>query len=254
MFDLLNGVPNRVWQYATPFKELNRIKADLGVFAQDQWSIKRLTLNLGVRFDWFNGYVPAQTAPASAFLPERSYSEVKDVPNWKDINPRLGVTYDLFGNGKTAVKASLGRYLNKAGVAVTRGNNPFIASVQQVNRIWADADNDFFPDCNLQNPLANGECAQISDLLFGQLRINNTYDPDLLEGWGKRISLWDFSSEIQHELMAGLSMTAGYYRNWYSNFVVTDNRRITPQDHTSFCVNAPSDSRLPNGGGIRSAT
>jgi hypothetical protein len=250
-YDLLNGVPNRVWQYATPYEEFNRVKADLGLFAQDQWAINRLTLNLGIRFDWFNGYVPAQTAPASAFLPERSYDEVKNVPNWKDINPRFGVTYDLFGNGRTAVKASLGRYLNKAGVAVTRGNNPFIASVQSVNRVWTDADSDFFPDCVLQDPLQNGECGQISDLLFGQLRINNTYDPDLLEGWGKRLYLWDFSSEIQHELFDGLSMTAGYYRNWYGNFTVTDNRRIAPGDFTSYCVNAPTDSRLPNGGGYQ---
>ena len=176
---------------------------------------------------------------------------MKDVPNWKDINPRMGVTYDLFGNGKTAVKASLGRYLNKAGVALTRNNNPFIASVQSVNRVWTDADSDFFPDCTLQNPLANGECGQINDLLFGQVRVNNTYDPDLLEGWGKRPYLWDFSSEIQHELFGGLSMTAGYYRNWYGNFTVTDNRSITPADHTSYCVNAPTDPRLPNGGGYQ---
>ncbi|MEO5740708.1 MAG: TonB-dependent receptor [Vicinamibacterales bacterium] len=248
-YDLLNGAPNRVWQFATPYEEFNRIKADLGLFAQDQYTVKRLTLNLGVRFDWLNGFVPAQTAPASAFLPERSYDRVVDVPNWKDINPRLGVTYDLFGNGRTAVKASLGRYLNKAGVAVTRANNPFIASVQSVNRVWTDGNGDFFPDCVLQNPLANGECGQISDLLFGQLRINNTYDPDLLEGWGKRQYLWDFSAEVQHELFRGISMTAGYYRNWYGNFIVTDNRRILPSDHTSYCVKAPTDARLPRGGG-----
>jgi Carboxypeptidase regulatory-like domain len=250
-YDLLNGNPVAVFQFATPYEEFSRIKADLGLFAQDQWTVNRLTLNLGVRFDWFNGYVPPQSAPASAFLPARSYAEVKDVPNWKDINPRLGVTYDLFGNGRTAVKASLGRYLNKAGVALTRNNNPFIASVQSVNRVWADDDTDFFPDCVLQNPLANGECGPISDLLFGQVRVNNTYDPDLLEGWGKRQYLWDFSSEIQHELFDGLSMTAGYYRNWYGNFTVTDNRRIAPTDHTSYCINAPADPRLPSGGGYQ---
>jgi hypothetical protein len=250
-YDLLNGVPNRVWQFATPYEEYSRIKADLGLFAQDQWTIKRLTLNMGLRFDWFNGYVPPQSAPASAFLPARSYDAVKNVPNWKDINPRVGATYDLFGNGRTAVKTSLGRYLNKAGVAITRNNNPFIASVQSVNRIWSDTDGDFFPDCTLQNPLANGECGQISDLLFGQVRVNNTYDPDLLEGWAKRPYLWDFSAEVQHELFRGLSMTAGYYRNWYGNFTATDNRSITPADHTSYCVNAPMDPRLPNGGGYQ---
>ena len=88
-YDLQNGVPIRLWQYVSPFSEYNRIR-DLGVFVQDQWAVRRLTLNLGLRCDWFYGYVPAQSAPDSAFVPARSYDAVKGIPNWKDLNPRVG--------------------------------------------------------------------------------------------------------------------------------------------------------------------
>jgi hypothetical protein len=55
--------------------------------------------------------------------------------------------------------------------------------------------------------------------------------------------------EVQHELTRGVSLTGGYYRNWYNNFRVTDNRAVGPGDYTPFCITAPLDSRLPGGGG-----
>src|SRR5262249_59344160 len=46
-------------------------------------------------------------------------------------------------------------------------------------------------------------------------------------------------------------ITGGYYRNWFGNFLVTDNTLVTPADYDPYCVTAPSDSRLPNGGGYQ---
>ena len=67
--------------------------------------MKRMTLNMGLRFDAMNAYVPAQTYAATPLVPERSFGAIENVPNWKDINPRLGIAYDFFGNGRTAIKA-----------------------------------------------------------------------------------------------------------------------------------------------------
>jgi len=47
----------------------------------------------------------------------------------------------------------------------------------------------------------------------------------------------------------GVSMTAGYYRNWFGSFLVTDNTLVKPQDYEKWTVTAPSDPRLPGGGG-----
>ena len=92
-----NQIPVSLTQYATPYLIENRFRHDLGVYAQDQWAIDRLTLNLGVRFDYFNGYVPAQDIPATpnGWVPARHYDRVDDVPSWTDLSPRLGAAYDL---------------------------------------------------------------------------------------------------------------------------------------------------------------
>ena len=84
-----NGIPNQITQYATPYTNRTKMNADLGIYAQDQWVLGQLTLNLGLRFDYFNGSVPASDTPAtpSGWIPRRTFDEVKDVPSWKDLNP-----------------------------------------------------------------------------------------------------------------------------------------------------------------------
>ena len=243
-----DGVPNRVRTYATPYLEQNRFN-DMGFFAQDQWSLDRMTLNLGVRLDYFTAWVPAQDVPATPFLPARSYDRIDNLPNWWDINPRLGLAYDLTGDGRTALKMSLGRYVAKLDMDIPGANNPINAVVNRVNRSWNDANRNFTPDCDLANGLANGECGPYADSNFGGLNITEKWDPDLLEGWGKRLYNWDIATEIQHELLAGFSLTAGYYRNWYGNFYLDDNTEVTPADYDPYCITAPTDSQLPGGGG-----
>ena len=135
-----NQIPVSLTQYATPYLIENRFRHDLGVYAQDQWAIDRLTLNLGVRFDYFNGYVPAQDIPATpnGWVPARHYDRVDGVPSWTDLSPRLGAAYDLCGDGRTALKVSLGRYVGKTVVEIANANNPIVASVNQVTRSWND--------------------------------------------------------------------------------------------------------------------
>ena len=112
-YSLLNGQPRSVTLSATPTSRDDIGKANIGLFAQDQWTVRRLTLNAGLRFDYYNAYVPAQHLGPGPQVPTRNvdFAAVYDIPNWKNVSPRLGVAYDLFGNGKTAVKASVGRYL-----------------------------------------------------------------------------------------------------------------------------------------------
>jgi Carboxypeptidase regulatory-like domain len=252
-YSFRNGVPTSITQYATPYRAIDRTRADMGVYFQDQWAMRRLTLNYGVRFDYFNGHVDANhlAAPESGWVPARDFGAVSGVPAWKDINPRFGASYDLFGNGKTALKASIGRYVAKTGTAVASANNPVTTSVNSITRTWGDANGNYVPDCDLKNRAANGECGPMSDANFGGLSPTTHWADDVLRGWGVRNSNWDVGTEIQHQLRDGVSLTAGYYRNWYGNFTATDNLLRGPSDFDSYCVTAPLNPNLPGGGGYQ---
>jgi hypothetical protein len=244
-----NGVPNQLTQRA-PFDAETRVH-DGGIYAQDRWTIDRLTVNAGVRYDFYRTSFPTQTLGPTTVTPNRNVTfNEASLASFNDITPKLGVAYNLFGNGKTALKASLSKYVEQLTYTGTYGDsaNPANRTVQSVNRAWADGNGNFNPDCDLQNPLANGECGQISNLAFGNPIPSTTYDPDILRGWGKRGYNWESSVSIQHELMSNVSVDAGYFRRWYGNFLATDNLAVSPGDFNQFSVAAPSDARLPGGG------
>jgi Carboxypeptidase regulatory-like domain/TonB-dependent Receptor Plug Domain len=249
---LRNGIPTQLTEYATPLDFNENLKANLGIFGQDQWTIDHLTINAGVRYDYLNAYIPAQTLPAGPLVAQRSFQEIDNVPDWKDISPRLGVSYDLFGNGKTAVKGSVGRYLGGGALLLfTRVADPVSAAVATATRTWNDANHNLIPDCNLANPATNGECGPLSDSGFGGSRLLTSYDNSVTNGYGARNNNWEVATSVQHELLPGLSLNAAYFRRWYDKFAVTDNLLVAPSDYSPYCITAPNDPRLPNGGGYQ---
>lgn len=251
-YTFLNGVPNSVQQWATPWFVKNRVKADLGIYAQDQWAFRRFTFNYGLRFDYLNGYVPGQHLDATQFLPARDFAAVSGVPRWKDLEPRVGVSYDLFGNSRTALKASLSRYVEQGGYGIANDNNPVTRSVLNATRTWNDVNGNYIPDCVLTDPAANGECGVLNNLNFGRNNPNAIrYSDAVLNGFGVRNYAWDFAAEVQHQIRPALSVTGGYYRNWAGNFRVQDNLAVAPTDFQPYCVAAPVDPRLPGGGGYQ---
>ena len=251
-------IPNSIVQYATPNFEKERLKASIGIFAQDQWTINKLTLNLGVRYDYLNAYAEETHLPAGPFVPARDFDAIHCLPCWHDIVPRIGAAYDVFGNGRTAVKVNLGKYVAGQAVDIASALHPINASIYSVTRNWDDFTygvgdprrGNYVPDCDLTNQQLNGECGIISNLQFGKNNPNATqYADDVLRGWGVRGYNWQFSGSVQHEIRQGLAVNVGYFRTWYGNFTVTENTAVTPADFTEFCVTAPSDARLPGGGG-----
>src|SRR5262249_32836463 len=144
-------------------------------------------------WSWF----PAVSQPASTFFPGVSFPRTDGVTGYNDITPRMGAAYDLFGTGKTSIKVNLGKYLQGASVSnLAYTANPSLripgANANgfvnpSITRTWNDPTGSHVPNCNLQNPLANGDCGQISVLAFGSNNfVGANFDPDLLHGWGLR--------------------------------------------------------------------
>ena len=147
------GQPFQVQVYNTPIDTVgNNLDGALGLFVQDAWTIGRLTANGGVRFDYMKQGVPAQTSPAGTLVPARDFAAVA-LPIWKDWSPRAGAAFDLFGNAKTALKASFGRYVAQDVASLASRYNPL--TLQSDLRSWTDLNANDSPEANEIGPSTN---------------------------------------------------------------------------------------------------
>ena len=89
-------------------------------------------------FDWVHESVPAISEAAGPLVPARSFAAIDNVPNWKDLNPRFGISWDPFGDGKTAIKGGINRYILSATTGIADFFDPAYASVNSTTRIWSD--------------------------------------------------------------------------------------------------------------------
>jgi hypothetical protein len=262
-----NGVPISVSESLRVFKQSDRVRYD-ALYAQDQWTRGRITLQGALRFDHAWSYSPEQTiGPAliggQTFLAAPlQFGRVEGV-NYKDISPRGGMAWDLFGNGKTAVKLNTGRYEDPASnlnnnysisnpiariaTSATR-NFPAGSTVASIMTVPVGVDK--IPNCNFTNNAANGVCGASSAQTFGTAtQTTANIDPALINGWGIRPNDWQIGASIQQQLAPRMSIEVGYFKRWLQNFTATDNTLVAAGDFTPFSILAPLDPRLPNGGG-----
>ncbi|MGE0392350.1 MAG: carboxypeptidase regulatory-like domain-containing protein [Vicinamibacterales bacterium] len=244
---LVNGRPNSVTFLPTPFR-LTNYAYKSSAFAQDQWNVNRVTLNLGIRWDRLGTRYPDYDLAATNLLPARSFPGA-DVFKWNDLSPRLGASWDVFGNGRTALKVSMSRYVLQETMDLTRVVDPTTSSAGTLTRTFNDLNGDFVPQGDPLNPAANGELGPSPNQNFGRLVRTLSYDPAWTEGFGVRTYNWEFSTGVQQELRPGMSASMAFFRRHYGNFTVTDNTLVSADNYDSFCITAPSNSRLPNGGG-----
>ena len=260
-YTFTNGVPSAVNIKDSPYNIQVNVDRDLGIFAQDRWTMKRWSLYGGVRYDSFKNSFPATDLLPTQFVPNRGVVHFPEQDNisWNDITPKLGASYDVFGNGKTAIKVSLNKYLLGYGTAgffensLSQNPNPINSLATSTPIGWNDVNGDKVPQCNLLNPAANGECTGWQNPNFGTLAPNTTYDPNLLTGWGKRNYNWEFSLGVQHEILPRVSVDLSYFRRTYGNFQMTKSKAVTAADFDTFTFTVPTDSRLPSSGATLTA-
>jgi len=239
-----NGVPNQLTLTDAPWNFEESVR-DIALYAQDQWTVRRLTLNAGLRYSDARAWTPEQVLGAGFFVPERRFAPVHDIPHYRNLSPRVGFAYDLFGTGRTAVKASVGHYPDRV---IQASANPAVNLTRTTSRNWTDSNTNYRPDCDLLNPATNGECGAWSNLNFGKANAETRYADDAQSGFNDQFHNWQGSVSFQHQLRPGVGLNVGYFRTWYGGFLVTDNQLTSAADYDPFCITVPTDSRLPNSG------
>jgi len=250
-------VLNQVTIYAPSGAYQSNLDYNLGLYVQDRWRIGRVAVSPGVRFEFQKESNDSYRAGPTKYLPTRSLAfPGADVTHWKEVNPRIGVSYDLFGNGKTAVKASAARGVLQDNINIADSVHPAVALATSVARnvnemtypVGDPRRLNNFPDCDLSDPNANGECGPWLTSGFGGTIPVTQRDPRTLGGWGVRPWNWEFSTGFQHELTRRVSAGLTYYRRINGNFLVQDNTANSATDFKEFTITVPTDSRLPTSG------
>lgn len=220
-----NGRPESVLIHNTPLFFSNRLNHDLALYAQDSWTIDRLTLSPGIRVEWINAEIRPQTTGAGRFVPAREFARESCMPCWgPDISPRVAGTYDLFGNGKTALKASAGKYMRSEATGFAETYNPM--RLQTDRRTWNDLNGD-----DIAQDDEIGRINTPFDLVG--VRTRNP-DEDI-----RRSYQWEFSAGIQHELFPRVSVAANWVRRTFRNLTWRENVLVSHADYTPIPIQNP---------------
>ena len=221
-----NGAPSSVLVDNTPV--YNKPGHDeSGLFIQDAWTLKRLTINPGLRYDWFHPWVDEQVAPGSPWLPERHFAAINDLRSFTDFSPRLAVIYDVFGNGRTAIKGNVSRYVAIMGNGQADLYNPLGVLTDQ--RTWRDTNGDLFPQFSEVGP------STISN--FGT-RAPRGQDPAI-----EREKQLEVSASLQHQLLPRVAVTVGYYHRMFYDLTQTRNTLVDVNtDYTAVQIPDPRNT------------
>ena len=216
---LSNGVPTSVRIYNTPLTHREDENPDLGWFLQDSWRLnRRLSLNLGVRFDHMEMNIPAQGAPGGFWQPARSFPAENGIVNWNTWSPRIGFAWDVFGNSKTAIKGGISKYDVLEGTSLAQNVNPnFIA----------------FSTCPWTSitPPTPGQALTGCTGFSGN---NNHIDPNM-----KRPYQWEYTVMLQRQIGANTSVSVGYYGRHFADLFGVVNLAVTPDDYTPVSIINP---------------
>ncbi len=221
----LSRTPASVVVYNTPQWAQEDINYDLGVYLQDSFTYKRITVNPGIRWEAFNTEVPAQGSPAGRFVPARQFDAIKNLPNWRDVAPRFGAVYDLFDDGKTALKFHVGKYMRAySTVGFAAVYNPMVIATDR--RTWTDLNGD--------DVAQNNEIGPVQTPFNTTTNLVRNPDPNI-----KRPYQYEVTAGAQREVVPGVSVSFNWVRRDYRQIFWTDNILVSDSDYTVVNVANP---------------
>ena len=243
--ELSDGVPSRINISRTPQTSHTKLNT-WAFYAQDAWTIgDRLTLNIGVRLDGIYGYVPVQSSPSGTWtalseqLAGDAFSVTSDIgglPDWPmNVGPRLSFAYDLFGDGRAALKGGWGRYYTQTGSALPNSANPNAGASAWVG--WNDLDGDKLVDLGPSGTLADSPELDLSKFEGFTGGASTVYDKDANRPYSDDISLG-----VDMTLGSDVSFSATYHRRHHRDSLgrLNQARPASAYTLTSFeCATCP---------------
>lgn len=223
---IVNNLPNSVRLLNTPSGH-NEKGTNAGIYAQDSWRFDRLTINPGVRFERFVMSIPAQSAPAGTWIGARDFPAQNGIVNWNTVSPRIGFSWDVFGDGETALKGGVSRYDRLAGITIIQPLNQRNISFQTCP--WADSNGDLRAQ--------NGEIA-FARCTGSLLPTLGKVDPNL-----KRPHQWEYTALVQRQVGRNTSVSVGYYRRQFSDLYTTVNALVPSTAYTAVTITNPLTSQ-----------
>ena len=217
-----NGVPQsvRLVNNASGHKESG---ANAGVYIQDSWTLGRVTINPGLRYERFVMSIPAQSAGAGRWVPAREFTAQDNIVNWNTLSPRFGVAWDVFGDGRTAVKGGLSRYDRLAGITIIQPLNQKNIAFQTCP--WTDTNADLRAQAD---EIAIARCTGSLQPSLGFV------DPDL-----KRPHQWEYTAMVQRQIGGGTSVMVGYYGRRFWDLYTTVNADVPLTAYTPVSIINP---------------
>jgi len=221
-------VPNEVWGWATPLTQKQNMR-NFAAFIQDRASYSRVTVNLGLRWSFYDGKVPAQTGGGGRWFPVTNYPEINPGYNWNTLAPRTGVVVKLTEDGKNVAKASYSRYYDVMYMDEFASVNPNIISTNTdsipVKYAWkGDLNGNGIVDDN-----------ELGAQTFRFIPKSNTIDPKLRDPKNDEIML-----AFQRELASNWSLNVDWIQRWFKDQTIDQDCFGLPCNTVASTAYAPT--------------
>ena len=216
------GVPTEIRTYNTPTEPIDLLYSQ-AAFVTDTWSLGRVTLSYGVRWERYHNFIPEQTKAAGQFSSAQVFEPI-DVLTWKGVVPRVGMNWDVTGDGKTSLKAFFGVFGDTMGADFAATYNP---NAEVTTRFRWSGPCVVTPFTNVSFRLPNTSC----DYLPGSVDLNPATSPNYISATGGSNSLlnpnlkqnknYETSVRLDRQLVANVGVGFGYiynrHVNWYGS-------------------------------------
>jgi hypothetical protein len=227
------GSPISVTLYSTNPHFQERLNANLGIYAQDSWRLNRATINVGLRWDYLNEQVTGQPAQPGTFAYIPAFNDIQ-LKTQSDWSPRLGLVYDLFGNGKTAIRVGYNKFLDSATTGLAAAIDPANGANVTSAVSWTDLNKDGVAQYSVTHDANNNlvGCVYLSpgcELNFAQVKAGfgtvalSQYDPGFVRPY-----INQYNVGVSHELFPGISVTGEWFHTVGKNLTFLTNNTLRP--------------------------